>query len=724
MPESLQVIDTMAFEGCPRLSQTINIPASLKLEGNPFLNTPVSYTVSSDNKNYADFYGSLYSKDYHTLIDFAENQTELRLPARTRSIAEYAFAYCELENINIPEQITEIGANAFYDCNATTISLPNTISVIKDCTFYDCNKLKQITIPPSVSTIYNGAFLGCRSLESVVIPETVTRMHLNAFYGLTHNNFKVIVLGTDTEIVSDGVVPAEFHPTYYAKGSTYSQLLSVFNLNHDKVKLLPEYLMGNWGWAIGPNSRYSIYYTFYQYYEPANGLQFDISMPEGLSVEKFLATGQGIQSSWAKLSDGRYRVIAYAEDGAILPTDARFDIAFSSDERLKRSEILFHNIIFSIAGVEYSIPDEKHYVSGYDIVLPKLNEIEDGDSFELPNPLCGDSEGVTYTWVSDNTILKIDENNVMHALRPGETQFAVYINDPNGDIPSAHRWLTVTPALWGDADGNGSIDIADVVATLNHILERNPEQFNAKLADVDRNGRINIVDLTAIVKPAIAHPAPEVDENSPAGAPALSELAFSEPVIDAEGRRHISLEIEPSADYTALQTDIELPEGATVESMALADAFSRHTLDYAAVSPTTTRVVIYSPSLDEVAAGKRTGLIDITISASDDTRGTIRATRALACDAESHSYTLAAAEAELKNTTGLSSATGAQASARAVLGGIEVTAPQGMPVRIVDLAGRIIADYSAPAATRFHALAPGVYTVSFEGGNAAKVLVK
>ena len=206
--------------------------------------------------------------------------------------------------------------------------------------------------------------------------------------------------------------------------------------------------------------------------------------------------------------------------------------------------------------------------------------------------------------------------------------------------------------------------------------------------------------------------------------PILCPSSAADAVLLPSASPETCSEIEPSADYTALQTDIELPEGATVESMALADAFSRHTLDYAAVSPTTTRVVIYSPSLDEVAAGKRTGLIDITISASDDTRGTIRATRALACDAESHSYTLAAAEAELKNTTGLSSATGAQASARAVLGGIEVTAPQGMPVRIVDLAGRIIADYSAPAATRFHALAPGVYTVSFEGGHAAKVLVK
>lgn len=724
IPESLRRIEDWAFHECTSLSQTIYIPASLVLEGYPFLNCPVSYTVSLDNKDYADYDGSLYSKDYQTLIKLAGNQTELRFPTPTRSIASHAFSYCELENIHIPEQISDIDDMAFANCSATIISLPNTISEIKYATFIDCANLKHITIPPSVSTIGDYAFSHCSSLESVVIPESVMTLSSCAFSYIIQNNFNVIVLGDNTDISTSASEPVYHYPSFYTKGSTYNKLLVALENYQDKVKRLPSELVGDWGWSIGPNSRYAVYYTFKKY-EPANGLQFDITMPEGLSVEKFLAKGQGIQSSWSELPDGRYRVIAYTEDGAFLPTDACFDIELSSDERLKRSEILFHNIIFSIAGIEYSIPDEKHYVSGYDIIFPDLNEIEEGDSFELPTPLRGNFEDVTYSWgSSDKTIAKIDENNMLHALRPGETEIYVSVKDPHGIVPSSHKRLTVTPALWGDADGNGTIDIADVVATVNYILERNPEQFNAKLADVDRNGRINIVDLTAIVKLVIAQPAPDADGNSPAGAPALSELAFSEPTIDADGRRHISLEIEPSADYTALQTDIELPEGVAVEAVALADGFSRHSLDYAAVSPTSTRVVIYSPALVEVAAGERTGVIDITLSASDEARGTIRATRTVACDTEGHSYTLAAAEAELNNTTGLSSAAGAQASARALPGGVEVTAPEGMAVRISDVAGRVIADYSAGGAPRFHALAPGVYAVSFEGAATAKVLVK
>lgn len=721
IPKSLKYIESNAFSKCTSLKQTITIHSSLEVWPDSFGGSPVVFSVSPDNELYSEYNGNLYSKDYNTFIAFAGGQNELKFHPETKIIGGFAFCNCKIEEIKIPEQITQLDQSAFAKCPAKSIKLPNTIAVIPFQSFWDCPNLKQLNIPSSASTIEEHAFYMCRSLDALVMPESVKHFNAKAFISCSND---VVFLADDIEIIGTNKL-SNIDPTFYAKeGSIYYKLLAAFENNDDKVKRLPSELVGDWGWSIGPNSRYAVYYTFKKY-EPANGLQFDITMPEGLSVEKFLAKGQGIQSSWSELPDGRYRVIAYTEDGAFLPTDACFDIELSSDERLKRSEILFHNIIFSIAGIEYSIPDEKHYVSGYDIIFPDLNEIEEGDSFELPSPLRGNFEDVTYSWgSSDKTIVKIDENNVLHALRPGETEIYVSVKDPHGIVPSSHKRLTVTPALWGDADGNGTIDIADVVATVNYILERNPEQFNAKLADVDRNGRINIVDLTAIVKLVIAQPAPDADGNSPAGSPALSELAFSEPTIDADGRRHISLEIEPSADYTALQTDIELPEGVAVEAVALADGFSRHSLDYAAVSPTSTRVVIYSPALVEVAAGERTGVIDITLSASDEARGTIRATRTVACDTEGHSYTLAAAEAELNNTTGLSSAAGAQASARALPGGVEVTAPEGMAVRISDVAGRVIADYSAGGAPRFHALAPGIYAVSFEGAATAKVLVK
>ena len=371
--------------------------------------------------------------------------------------------------------------------------------------------------------------------------------------------------------------------------------------------------------------------------------------------------------------------------------------------------------------------DEKMYITGYDIAMPELSEIEEGDTLQLENPLTRLYDDVTYRWgVSGIRIAEIDENNILHALTPGTFSISVHVNDPNGIVPfESSNTITVTPALWGDADGSKAIDLADVVAVVNKILEREVENFNAKLADVDRNGRINVVDVTQIVKLVLAQPVPDEGEGDVAAAPGLRELSFGEARLGADGKRHISLEIETSSDYTAMQTDIELPDGYTVEAVSLGSDLGKHALDYAAVAPQTTRLILYSASLAELPAGRKAAVVDLTLSGAGE--GSIRASRALACDADGRSYTLAATEAPLNITTGVSSADGAGMSATAVAGGMEITAPAGTAVTVSDIAGRVLLSFTADAAPApaFRPFAPGVYVVAFEGSApTAKVLVK
>ena len=56
--------------------------------------------------------------------------------------------------------------------------------------------------------------------------------------------------------------------------------------------------------------------------------------------------------------------------------------------------------------------------------------------------------------------------------------------------------------LRGDADGNGTVEPADALALANHLIGK-PGSYNAKAADVNKDGKVDITDLVALIKKLI-----------------------------------------------------------------------------------------------------------------------------------------------------------------------------------------------------------------------------
>lgn len=66
--------------------------------------------------------------------------------------------------------------------------------------------------------------------------------------------------------------------------------------------------------------------------------------------------------------------------------------------------------------------------------------------------------------------------------------------------PSLYKEVETTPQLKkGDVNGDGKIDIGDVVAIVSHILGDTPPIFHEDVADWDDNGSINISDAVSLV---------------------------------------------------------------------------------------------------------------------------------------------------------------------------------------------------------------------------------
>ena len=53
--------------------------------------------------------------------------------------------------------------------------------------------------------------------------------------------------------------------------------------------------------------------------------------------------------------------------------------------------------------------------------------------------------------------------------------------------------------LAGDANGDGKVDVADIIEIVNYLQEQKSERFNEKNADADKNSVVNIEDINAIV---------------------------------------------------------------------------------------------------------------------------------------------------------------------------------------------------------------------------------
>lgn len=664
----------------------------------------------------------------------------MEIHPNTTSIGDYALHFCKnLTSIDIPETIENIGNYSFRYSGLKEIELPNSVTHIGRYAFENCDNLERVKLPNRINTIEAGTFAFCQNLKTMLIPGNVTEINLDAFTQCS--NACIVIVNPETEI-SNSDYYFGIAATIYARGNTYSYLYNSYpELNNaDRLNYLFDVLaILNGHMTIGPNSSFHNEFTTDFLWEPANGIQFDLTLPAGLKLTNFVikdlnnsedASGNPspkVNFSYTQLENGDYRIIVFTTDGSMMNHGVYWNWEFESDETLTRSNILCHNIMLSIDNQEVAFADENMYVTGYDITMPEIETIEEGDTLTLPqNPLSATYDDITYTWTTPTPqTISIDGQGVMTALKPGPASIEIYINDPRYYFGNG-RNFTVTPALYGDSNESGAIDLADVVTTVNYILERNPEPFSFKKADVDKNGRINVVDVTSTVKLVLEQPKEEnPDQSGTMRAPLLSEFSFAEPQLKQDGKRHVELILDTPAEYTALQTDIELPAGGHIERIALANGLDRHSLDYAAIDGTTSRVLVYSMALAAFPNERNTAVIDITLSDDGLTEESlIRASGNLACDAAGNSFRSAPAEMLIGTSAVKTVAADTDSRAYATKGGIITYAPSGTSIVICDTNGGIVADTVSNGTATLHALQTGIYIVSFGNGVTAKAAVR
>ena len=152
-------IKQYSFYGCLSL-HSISIPANITyINGRAFHNCSSLKTiyVVSNNKNFMDISGVLYSKNGETVTLFffpCGKNGSFSIPSGVKEITNYAFYGCsELTSVIIPSSVTKINNNAFFNCsNLEFVMYEGTSDPGSSYAFTSRDKLMKINVPMEYSS--------------------------------------------------------------------------------------------------------------------------------------------------------------------------------------------------------------------------------------------------------------------------------------------------------------------------------------------------------------------------------------------------------------------------------------------------------------------------------------------------------------------------------------------------------------------------------------------
>lgn len=720
IPISTEIISGYAFSGCSSL-KNIEIPESVK-------------TIGS-----GAFY---YCTSLETII----------IPQDVERIETYTFSGCNnLKKINLPQTLSYIGRSAFSDCSALKeIKLPESICEIEESAFYKCISLTNITIPSNISEINNNTFQYCSALASVNLPENLKAIGNYAFEYCSE--LKDIVFPDHLSTIGNysfshckGITDIIFPASISAIGSrAFSDCLNLKNMKMaEKLENSESLILGDYAFSYCSNLEKAelcvgineipigLFYncrslntapipetvtkinTSAFYDCPLNGI---IKLPKNI---------QEIANNSFYLFDG-YKIV---ECEAQTPPKLSY-IAFTNNTykkgRLRVPEELisryenaenwknFNKISFIGEILVESITVEKD-----------LAEIRTLHTFSL-NPTVYPSNATEkgVLWSSSKPYVAIiNEYGIIEAKSTGSTIITGSAADGGGAIISFE--LQVLPLLKGDSNDNDVVTVADAVNTANYAVGIEVESFMEQAADVNNDGKITMSDASGTITIILNDPgslniytrAMENEEIE------YSSLSISDFLINKNISQSVSIGLDNSEGYVALQGDIILPEGMSLENISIGEELkTSHFLMYKEISSQRYRFVIFSSTNISIPQNCKS-IIDLTLNNCQMIYDNLLISNVICADSEGKDHKLQNSTKSGYETAEVSFEIQNKPIITPVNDGILILNGAGQAYSIYNLSGMLM-KYGEIIDKEEHIfLVSGIYWINV-GNQKAKVLVK
>lgn len=462
--------DYIEISGCDANAETVEIPAVIngknviRIYDDAFMNCTVK-TVTLPDTLITIGYRAFYS---------CSNLTKIEIPVSVTEIDGSAFNNCEnLEQVILHEGLESIGVSAFKNTALKSIAIPASVSsfgyeIFDGTPFWEELTAKNpivifnnilvdgrnctgaVVIPDGVTRINNFAFQMNMTVTSVQIPDSVTEIGKNAFMyctGLTGitipNTIEEISIGAFSDSGLKAVTIPDSVLNIRSGAFAYCMDLEEVNFPDHQVDVYSEAFEGT-PWLEARRAENPLVIV--------NGTLIDgktctgdVIIPKDVTI---------ISSKAFRWNENITSVIVPAGVHAI------WDETFDNCTNLKSAEL---------PGVEYIGPNAFNSCSPLEYLKlsRRLHTIAD-------NAFNGcKTRGMIYYSGTEEQWNQIEMGKSNLFIRISEFKYGVS----------------------GDADDDGSLGVADVIALQKWLHARPNASINSDLADLDENGIINIFDL-------------------------------------------------------------------------------------------------------------------------------------------------------------------------------------------------------------------------------------
>lgn len=439
------------------------------------------------------------------------------------------------------KNVIRIDDDAFMNCTVKTVTLPDTLITIGYRAFHSCSNLTKIEIPVSVTEIGGSAFNNCENLEQVILHEGLESIGVSVF-----KNTALKSIAIPASVSSFGY--EIFDGTPFWEELTAKNPIVIFNnilvdgRNCTGAVVIPDGVtrINSFAFQMNmtvtsvqiPDSVTEIGKNAFVYCTGLTGITIPNTIEE-ISIGAFSDSGLKAVTIPDSVLNIRSGAFAYCMDlEEVNFPDHQVDVyseAFEGTPWLEARRV--ENPLVIVNGTlidgktctgDVIIPKDVTIISSQafswnenitSVVVPAgVHEIWDETFDNCINLKSAELPGVEY--IGSNAFnncspleyLKLSRR--LHTIADNafngcKTRGMIYYSGTKEqwnqiEIGKSNLFIRISEFKYGvsgDADDDGSLGVADVIALQKWLHARPDASINSDLADLDENGIINIFDL-------------------------------------------------------------------------------------------------------------------------------------------------------------------------------------------------------------------------------------
>ncbi len=610
MGTGVSTIETYTFSGCSSLTDmqigsrvgTIGTYAFNNCSSLPLIEIPQAVTKVN---NYA-FSGctglkNVYMADRNTVLTLGSNGSNP------------LFSSCPLDSVYIGGNISystssSYGYSPFYrNTSLRAVTITDLETEISDNEFYGCTNLKRVSIGESVTTIGKWAFSGCANLDYFAFGSSVTTIGQEAFSDCVQV----------TKIISRAAAPPTCGSQALDDISKWTCTLEV------PAGCVSAYQAATqWKEFVFTEEEdvSAILYTLTYMVDDETYKTYDLHYGDEIPAEAQPTKYGYVFSGW-----GEVPATMPARDVTIRGTFTEIPV---EDVSGNSNYLLTVGTVETKSGTEATLPiamKNELSVSGFqfDLSLPagftlatdskgkvkvtKTDRFEDDDqmlnvtkvgdntwrfiSFSMSNSEIAGTSGVIL-----NAVMAAAET-VEQGTYQGVISAAVFTRPDGTQLKLADTKfnIVISNTIDGDANGDGEVNVTDIVEMVNCIMDKPSARFVEAAADLNGDGEVNVTDIVLVVNIIMA-----ADGNGARSSERAQWASTANDRLTLVGNgdgQPFGLWLTNGAAYVASQFDIRLAAGQTLEGVALNDSRAGgHWLTCEEIADGLYRVVVCSPT--------------------------------------------------------------------------------------------------------------------------------